>query len=135
MHSSHRIRHTIGSRACRHVIRMQRTACSTAGSNGEIFLALLDTFLLISTCNGMLESGRVGGVTGNRYIHAFLMHDRNTFGYIIRAVAVNLRTKACAVGFAENLFHFSCIIIHLGLDISKSIDSGNNLSGVFSKSV
>ena len=41
MHTAHGVCHTIGSRACCHVIRMEGTACAAAGSNREIFLTLL----------------------------------------------------------------------------------------------
>ena len=36
------------SRACSHIIGMQSTACAAAGCNGEVFLALLIAFFLIS---------------------------------------------------------------------------------------
>ena len=57
VHTSHSICHTVGSRTCCHVVRMKCTSCTTAGSNREVFLALLITFFLVSTCNRMLESG------------------------------------------------------------------------------
>ena len=49
MHTSHCICHTIGSRACCHVIGMQCTACAAAGSYGEVLLALLYACLLYTS--------------------------------------------------------------------------------------
>ena len=69
---------------------MQSTACTAAGSYGEVLLALLDAFLLVSTCYWMLESGRVGGVTGDGNVYALFPHDCNAFCYVVCAVAVNL---------------------------------------------
>src|SRR5699024_3146418 len=56
MHTSHCICHTIGSWSCSHVVRMKCTSCSSTRSYREVFLALLDTFFLICTCNRMLET-------------------------------------------------------------------------------
>ena len=41
-----------------------------AGCYGEVFLAFLYAFLLICTCYRMLETGRVGGVTGDGNVYA-----------------------------------------------------------------
>ena len=45
VHTAKGIGHTVGSRTCCHVIRMQGTSCTTAGSNGEVFLTCFDTLL------------------------------------------------------------------------------------------
>ena len=111
---------------------MQGTACTTAGCNGEVLLALLYAFLLIGSRNRVLESGWVGGVTGNGNINTFLPHDSNAFCYVISAVAVNLCAKSLGVGLSPQLFNLACIVIHLCLHISKSVDSGDNLCSVLS---
>ena len=123
MHTSHCVSHTVGSRAGCHVVRMQGTACTAAGCHGEILFALLYAFLLIGSCNRVLESGWVGVVTGNRNIHAFLPHDSNAFCYVVSAVAVNLCTKSLGVRLSPQLLYLACIVIHLCLYIGKSIDS------------
>ena len=94
MHTSQGIGEAVGSRACSHVIRMQGTSCAAAGSNGEILFACLGALLLICTCNGMLESGGIGGVTGDGYVHVLLPHDGNALGNAVGSVAVYLGSKS-----------------------------------------
>ena len=65
VHTAHGIGHAVRGRTGSHVIRMQRTACAAAGSNGEVLHAVLIAPLLVGTCNRVLESGRVRGVTGD----------------------------------------------------------------------
>ena len=50
VHTAKCICEAIRSRTCSHVIGMQGTACTAAGSYGEVLLALLYTFLLVGTC-------------------------------------------------------------------------------------
>ena len=69
---------------------MQGTACAAAGCNGEVFLTLLNAFLLVGTGYRMLESGWVGGVAGDGYVNTFLPQDGNALWYIVSSVAVNL---------------------------------------------
>ena len=66
---AHRIGHTVLRRTCGHVVRVQCTARAAARCHGEVSLAVLDAPLLISAGNGMLESGRVSGVTGDGNAH------------------------------------------------------------------
>ena len=80
----------------------------------------------------MLESGWVGGVTGDGNVNAFLPHDGNALCYVVSAVAVNLCTKSLGVGFSPQLLNLARIVIHLCLYVGKSIDSGNNLCSVLS---
>ncbi|GFI57166.1 hypothetical protein IMSAG025_00597 [Muribaculaceae bacterium] len=135
MHTSHGIRHTIGSRTCRHIVRVKGTSCTAAGSNGGIFLSLFVTFFFVCTCNRMLESCRVGGVTCNGNVNTLFMHNSNAFAYIVCAIAVYFCTKPFRIRFSENFFYCICIRIILCLYKSKTIDSGNYLCGIFSKSV
>ena len=65
VHAAHGVGQAIGSRTSCHVIRMQGTACAAAGSNREIFFVVFECPLLISACYQVLETGGVGGVTGN----------------------------------------------------------------------
>ena len=90
VHTAHGIGHTIGCRACCHVVGMQSTACTAAGRYGEILPSLLYALLLVGTCYRMLESGWIGGVTRDGNVNAFLPHDSNTLCYIVCSVAVHL---------------------------------------------
>ena len=114
---------------------MQGTACTTAGSYGEVLLALLYALLLVGTCNGVLESGRVGGVTSDGNINAFLPHDCYALGNVVCAVAVNLSTQTGGVCLAEYFLNLAGVVIHLGLNICKAVDSGDDLCSVLAKTV
>src|SRR5699024_3391266 len=127
--------HTVGSGTCSHVVGMQGTACAAAGCYGEVFLAGLKALLLVGTCYRMLETGGVGGVSGDGNVYVLFPHDGNAFRNAVGAVAVYLRAKAVRVGFAEYFLYLIGVGIVLGLDISKSVDSGDDLSRVLSKSV
>ena len=72
VHTAHGIGHAVGCRTSCHIVRMQGTARAAAGCNGEVFLTLLNAFLLVGTCYRMLESGWVGGVAGDGYVNTFL---------------------------------------------------------------
>ena len=138
VHTSHGICHTVGSRTCCHVIRVKSTACAAAGCYGEVLLAFLYAFFLVCTCNRMLETGRVGGVTGDGNVYALFPHDRNALCYVVSAVAVYFCTRAlriCGVAFAENFLNFACVVVHLCLNISKAVDTGDDLCSVFSETV
>ena len=65
VHTAHSIGHTVRRRTGSHIVRVKRTARAAARSHGEISLAVLDAPLLVGAGNGMLESGRVSGVTGD----------------------------------------------------------------------
>ena len=135
VHTSHGISHTVRSRTCCHVIRVKGTSCTAAGCYGEVFLAFLYAFLLICTCYRMLETGRVGGVTGDGNVYALFPHDRYTLGNVICTITVYFRTKSLGVRFSPQFFHFACVIIHLCLYICKAVDTGNDLSRIFAKTV
>ena len=89
VHTAHGICHTVGGGACRHVIRVEGTACTAAGGNGEIVHAVFNAPFLIGACNRMLEAGRVGGVAGNGNPYLFKLHYSNALGNVIRTVALN----------------------------------------------
>ena len=83
----------------------------------------------------MLETCRVSGVTCDRNVNAFFPHDSNTFRNAVSAVAVNFCTKSFRVRFTEYFFNFVLVWIVLCLHICKSVDTGDDLSSVFSKTV
>ena len=103
--------------------------------NGEVFLSFFVAFFLVSTCNRMLETSRVCGVTCDRNVNAFFPHDGNTFRNAVSAVAVNFCTKSFRIRFTEYFFNFVLVWIILCLYICKSVDTGDDLSSVFSKTV
>ena len=132
VHASQCIRHTVGSRTCRHIIRMKRTACAAAGCNGEVLFAFFQTLFFIGACNRVLESCRVCGVTCNGNIYSLFPHDGNAFRHIIRSVTVNFCPQSFGVRFSPEFFNLACVIIHLCLNIGESVNTGDNLCGIFS---
>ena len=97
MHTAHGIGHTVGSRTCGHVIRMQGTAGAAAGSNREVLLSGFDALLLIGAGYRMLETGRVGGVTGDGNVNVLFPHDGNAFLNIVSTVAVDLGARRLGI--------------------------------------
>ena len=65
MHTAHGVSQAIRGGAGSHVVRMQRAPGTAAGSNREIFYAVLTSPLLIGTSNQVLEAGRIGRVAGD----------------------------------------------------------------------
>ena len=51
VHTAHGVGHAVGSGACSHVIGVQGTAGTTAGSDGEVLLAVLVAPLLVGAGN------------------------------------------------------------------------------------
>ena len=135
VHTSHCIGHTVGSGTGRHIVGMEGTSCTAAGSYREVLLALLNALLLVGACNRMLETGRIGGVSCDGNVNALVMHYSNALANVVRAVAANLCALAVRISDFLNNFKLACIIVKLGLNIGKAVDTGNNLSGVLSETV
>ena len=135
VHTTQRIRHTIRSRTCSHVIRVQGTTCSTTGSNREVRFAGEDTLFLIRTCYRVLEARRVGRVTGDRNIHVLVPEDSYTLTNIVCAVAVHFRTRTVRIRFATNLFQLTGKVVELGLYIGETVNTADDHSGVFAQTV
>src|SRR5574344_1524733 len=114
---------------------MKSTPCTSTGSDREIFLTLLHTLFLICTCHGVLETGRIGRVTCNGNIHTLFMHNSHTFTNIVGSIASNLGTRTVRIGNLPDNFQLRCKIIELRLNVCKTIDSRNNHSCIFSKTV
>src|SRR5699024_9054677 len=114
---------------------MQCTSCTAARSNGEVFLSSLYALFLVSTCNWMLETCWVCGVTCNGNVNAFLPHDSNTFTNVVCSVAVYFCTRSVIVCLTEYFFQLSCVVIVICLNICKSVDTRDDLCSVFSKTV
>ena len=135
VHTSHSICHTIRSRTCCHVIWVKCTSCTTAGCYGEVLLTLLDTFLLVCTCNRMLETCWVCRVTSDGNTYVLMMHDCNTFLNIISTVTFYSCAKSVRVCFLIYDVKLCSLVIILCLYECKSVDTGNDLCCVFSKTV
>ena len=135
VHTAHRVGHAVRSRACRHVVGMQRSARAAARSNGEVFLAVLDGPFLICACNRVLEPRRVRGVTGNGNVNAFMAHDRNALVYVIRAVAAYFRAVAVRVFRFRNDLQLARRVIIFRFNVRKAVDTGDDLRRVLAKAV
>ena len=101
----------------------------------KYFLPFSYALLLVGTCNRVLESGRVGGVTSDGNVNAFLPHDCYALGNVVCAVAVNLSAQTGGVCLAEYFLNLAGVVIHLGLNICKAVDSGDDLCSVLAKTV
>ena len=99
VHTAHSVGHAVAGGAGGHVVGMQRAARAAAGGHGEVLLPLLDAFLLVGACHGVLEAGGVGGVAGDGHIHALVVHDGHALADVIRAVAADI--GALRLGVAD----------------------------------
>ena len=130
MHTAHGIGHTVGSGAGCHIVRVKGTAGTAAGCNREVRLAGSNSFLLVGTCNGVLETGRVRGVSGDGNIDVFLPHDGNAFGDVVCAVAVDLGAGTVGVSDALYFLDLALLVVHLGLNEGEAVDTGDDLCSV-----
>ena len=83
----------------------------------------------------MLEAGRIGGVTSNGDINVLQVHDSNTLWNGISTVALYLGTRAIRVSNFLNNVYLASLVVILSLNISKAVDTGNNLSSILAKTV
>ena len=135
MHSAHGVGHAVGGRTCCHVIGMQRSACSAAGGNGEVANAVLNAPLFVGAGNGVLESGGVGGVTGDGNADLLQLHDGNAFRYVVSAVAADLCASAVRErDLADDLDRLG-VGIEFGLHVGEAVDAGNDVCGVLAETV
>ena len=81
----------------------------------------------------MLESGGVGGVTGDGNVNTLVTHDSNAFTDIVTAVAVNGSALAGGVGNALNDLQLAGVVVELGLHIGEAVDTGDDLSSVLAQ--
>ena len=92
-------------RSCRRKQGLQ-PYCRDAGYGPYLRLMLLKNrvyrpvhVLFVSSGNGVLETGRVGRVTGDGNIYVFFPHDSDAFAYIVGSVAVYFCPGAVGVSF------------------------------------
>ena len=114
---------------------MEGTACAAAGSDGEVLLALKDALFLVSARDRMLETGRVGGVTGDGDTDVLEVHDGNAFDDVVSAVALDGSADTVRIRSFGDDVDFAGEVVHLGLNIGETVDSRDDLSGVFTKTV
>ena len=135
VHAAQRVGHAVRGGTCSHVVRVQGTARTTTGSNGEVLLTLLDALFLVSAGNGVLETGGVGGVTGDGNVHALVVHDCNAFTNVVTAIAVNGSTLAGGVGNLLDDLQLTGVVVKLSLNIGEAVDTGDDLSSVLAQAV
>ena len=83
----------------------------------KYLIAVFNAPLLVSAGNGMLETCRVGGVTGNGNAYVFELHYSNAFGNVVCTVALNSRhgDRWNKRASSNNLYAFG-VRIKLGFD-------------------
>ena len=114
---------------------MKGSSRAAARSNGEVFLAVFGRPFLVSACNDMLESCRVGRVSRDGNVNSFKFHDRNAFVRVVRAVAAYLCSFTVGVSLLFYDLDFIGIIVVLGLNVSEAVDSRDDISRVFAETV
>ncbi len=135
VHAAQRVGQAVACGACSHVIGMQSTAGTAAGSYGEVLLAVLDGPLLVGAGNQMLEADGVGGVTGDGALHVLHLHDGNAFHNVVSTVALD----GCALTLGEgDLLDDSQGLggdVVLSLNIGEAVDTRNDVSCVLAQAV
>ena len=81
------------------------------------------------------DAVRLRGISDDRHIDLFQLHDRNAFQHVVCAVA--LHGSAVAVGVLDLLddVQLTCFKIVIGLYVSKTVDAADDLCRVFAKAV
>ena len=83
----------------------------------------------------MLETGRVGRVTGDGNVDILLPHDCNALAYVICTVAVHAAADTIGVAGPGDFLDLSGVVVELGLDIGESVDAADDLCCILSESV
>ena len=83
----------------------------------------------------MLEACRVGRVTGDRYVNALFPHYCNAFANVIGTVAFNFGARTLAIRSFAHHFKFASVVVELSLNVSKSVDTRDDLSSVLSETI
>ena len=135
VHTSHRVGETVGSGSGSHVVGVQRAACSSAGRDREVLLAVLVRPLLVGSGNEVLEAGRVGRVTGDRYVDALVLHDSHALEHVVRAVALDLSLVAVRVCLLVYDLKLVVVEIIIGADIGEAVDARDDERSVLAETV
>ena len=83
----------------------------------------------------MLETSRVSRVTCDRYVYTFFPHDSYTFANVVSTITFNFCTRTVRVSDFANNFQFTSKVIELSLNVCKAVNTRDDLSSVFSKTV
>ena len=135
VHTAHGVGHAIGSGTGGHIVRMQRTAGAAAGGHGEVLLPLLDALLFVSAGHRVLEASRVGGVAGDRHVHALMVHDSHTLADIIGAIAADIGALGLGITNLADDVQLAGEIVKLSLHISEAVDAADDLRRVLAQTV
>ena len=135
VHSAHRICHAVGRRTRRHVVGVQRSARAAARCDGEVLKADLVAPLLIGARDGMLEARGVGGIARDGDAHLLQLHDRNAFGDVVRAIALDLCAGTVRIGDLVGDGNRLRIGIKHRFAIGEAVDAGDDERRVLAKAV
>ncbi len=83
----------------------------------------------------MLETGRVGGIAGDRDIHPFEMVNGHALPDIVGPEAADLRAFTAGVGGLGDHMQFAGGVVEPGLDIGEAVDPRNDLGGILAQAV
>ena len=83
----------------------------------------------------MLETGRVGGVTGDGNFNTLSLHDSNAFQNVVSAVALNSSALAVRVRDGLNNLQFAGLEVVIGLDIGETVDTADDLGSILAQAV
>ena len=141
MHTTKSISKAVRSWTCSHVIWVKSTTSTTTRSYREVLLTFKKTFLLVCTSNWVLKTSWVCRVTSDRNINTFVPHDCNTFTNIVCTVTFYAQTFwiVSVRDFFYNCQSLVCTltvkVVKLSLNVSKTVDTRDDLSSVFTKTV
>jgi hypothetical protein len=135
VHPAHRVGHSVRRGASGHIVRVQRSTGTATGGDGEELFVQLPTFLLIGRHDRVLEPRRVGAVAGDRDVDRFVMHDRDTFAYVVGTITLDGGSFTIAVRFFPDDLQLARCEVVLRLHVGKAVDTLDDMSGVFAKSV
>ena len=84
----------------------------------------------------MLETCRVGGVTGDGDIHVLVPQDSDALADIVSAIALNLQTsRVVAIRNLLDNVELAGVVVELCLDVCEAIDTADDLCGIFAQTV
>ena len=83
----------------------------------------------------MLETGRVRRITRDRYVYTFVPHDSHAFAHVIGSITFYFGTFTFGISYFTNYLQLARIIVELCLNVGKSVDTRNDLSGIFTQTV
>ena len=135
VHTSHGVGHAVAGRTCRHVVGVKRSAGAAARRDREVLDAVFIAPFLVGAGDRVLESRRVGGVAGDGNADVFELHDGHALGNVVRAVALDVRSRTVGVGLLIHDLYLLGEGVELGLDVGEAVDPRNDERGVLAEAV